>query len=309
MNRTGLGVFYGMLAGALWGGIFLAPKLVPDFSALQLSTARYLTYGLISLIIIGPRLKKVSAHFGTREWIALGWLSMIGNIAYYVFISTAVKLSGVAFTSIIIGFLPVAVTIIGSRDHGAVSLKRLWPSLVFGAIGIVGISWQSLTENDAGLDVSRIIGLACALGALASWTAFAVGNARWLSRLHDVSADDWNMMTGVVTGALALVLAIPAFGFGGESHNSGDWLHFVAVAAGLGFTASILGNALWNRMSRLLPLTMVGQMILFETLFALLYGFLWEGRGPTLIEVVAICSVVLSVVLCMRAHRPEKVVV
>lgn len=309
MNRTGLGVFYGMLAGALWGGIFLAPKLVPDFSALQLSTARYLTYGLISLIIIGPRLKRVSAHFGAREWIELGWLSMIGNIAYYVFISTAVKLSGVAFTSIIIGFLPVAVTIIGSRDHGAVSLKRLWPSLAFGAMGIIGISWQSLTENDAGLDVSRVIGLACALGALASWTAFAVGNARWLSRLHDVSADDWNMMTGVVTGGLALALAIPAFGFGGGSHNSGDWLHFVAVAAGLGFTASILGNALWNRMSRLLPLTMVGQMILFETLFALLYGFLWEGRGPTLIEVVAICSVVLSVILCMRAHRPEKVVV
>ena len=308
-NRTGLGVFYGMLAGALWGGIFLAPKLVPDFSALQLSTARYLTYGLISLIIIGPRLKRVSAHFGAREWIALGWLSMIGNIAYYVFISTAVKLSGVAFTSIIIGFLPVAVTIIGSRDHGAVSLKRLWLSLAFGAIGIVGISWQSLTENDAGLDVSRLIGLASALGALASWTAFAVGNARWLSRLHDVSADDWNMMTGVVTGGLALLLAIPAFGFGGESHSSGDWLHFAAIAAGLGFTASILGNAFWNRMSRMLPLTMVGQMILFETLFALLYGFLWEGRGPTFVEIVAICSVVLSVVLCMRAHRPEKVVV
>ncbi|MFF2321356.1 DMT family transporter [Agrobacterium sp. NPDC058088] len=309
MNKTGLGVFYGMLAGALWGGIFLAPKLVPDFSALQLSTARYLTYGLISLIIIGPRLKRVSAHFGAREWFALGWLSMIGNIAYYVFISTAVKLSGVAFTSIIIGFLPVAVTVIGSRDHGAVSLKRLWPSLAFGAIGIIGISWQSLTESETGLDMSRILGLACALGALVSWTAFAVGNARWLSRLHDVSADDWNMMTGVVTGALALALAIPAFIFGENTHGTEDWLHFAAVAAGLGFTASILGNALWNRMSRLLPLTMVGQMILFETLFALLYGFLWEGRGPTLVEVVAICSVVLSVVLCMRAHRPEKVVV
>lgn len=308
MNRTGLGVFYGMLAGAMWGGIFLAPKLVPDFSALQLSTARYLTYGLISLIIIGPRIRRVSARFGIQEWFALGWLSMIGNIAYYVFISTAVKLSGVAFTSIIIGFLPVAVTIIGSRDHGAVSLRRLWPSLVFGAIGIVGISWQSLVQGDGGLNVSRVIGLACALGALASWTAFAVGNARWLSRLHDVSADDWNMMTGVVTGALALVLAIPAFGFGGANHASGDWLHFAAVAAGLGVTASIIGNALWNRMSRLLPLTMVGQMILFETLFALLYGFLWEGRGPTLVEVVAICSVVLSVVLCMRAHRPKKVV-
>jgi drug/metabolite transporter (DMT)-like permease len=40
MNKTSLGVIYGMMAGALWGAIFLAPKLVPDFSAMQLSTAR-----------------------------------------------------------------------------------------------------------------------------------------------------------------------------------------------------------------------------------------------------------------------------
>jgi drug/metabolite transporter (DMT)-like permease len=216
-------------------------------------------------------------------------------------------MSGVAFTSIIIGFLPVAVTIIGSRDHGAVSLKRLWPSLLFGAIGIIGVSWQSFSEGDGGLDVGRIIGLACAIGALASWTAFAVGNARWLTRLHAVSADEWNLMTGVVTGGLALLLAIPAFGFSTAAHTCSDWLQFTNVAVGLGISASIFGNALWNRMSRLLPLTMVGQMILFETLFALLYGFIWEQRGPTLIESAAIVSVVVSVLLCMQAHRPAKV--
>jgi drug/metabolite transporter (DMT)-like permease len=308
MNKTGTGVFYGMLAGALWGGIFLAPKLMPaGFTPLQLSTARYLTYGLIALVLIGPKIRRVASRFGKAEWIALGWLSLVGNIIYYVFISTAVQLSGVAFTSIIIGFLPVAVTIIGSRDHGAVSLKRLWPSLLFGAIGILGISWQSLTEGDGGLDMAKIVGLACALGALASWTAFAVGNARWLTRLHDVTADEWNLMTGVVTGGLALALTIPAFAFGEAVHTNEDWTQFLAVAAGLGFSASILGNALWNRMSRLLPLTMVGQMILFETLFALLYGFLWEQRGPTLIESAAIVSVVVSVLLCMQAHRPTKV--
>ncbi|NTF07492.1 DMT family transporter [Agrobacterium rubi] len=308
MNKTGLGVFYGMLAGALWGGIFLAPKLIPnDFTPLQLSTARYLTYGVIALILIAPKIRRVASRFGKAEWIALGWLSLIGNIVYYVFISTAVQLSGVAFTSIIIGFLPVAVTIIGSRDHGAVSLKRLWPSLLFGAIGIFGISWQSLSEGQNGFDLTKIIGLACALGALASWTAFAVGNARWLTRLHDVSADEWNLMTGVVTGGLALTLAIPAFGFSADVHSGSDWLQFTGVAVGLGISASIFGNALWNRMSRLLPLTMVGQMILFETLFALLYGFIWEQRGPTLIESAAIVSVVVSVLLCMQAHRPAEV--
>ncbi|MGP4689829.1 DMT family transporter [Agrobacterium cavarae] len=308
MNKTGLGLFYGMLAGALWGGIFLAPKLIPaGFTPLQLSTARYLTFGVIALMLIAPKIKRVSAQFGRAEWIALLWLSLVGNLLYYVFISTAVQLSGVAFTSIIIGFLPVAVTIIGSMDHGAVSLKRLWPSLFFGAVGIIGISWQSLMHDGTPMDARKLIGLTAAIGALASWTAFAVGNARWLVRLHAVSADEWNLMTGVVTGGIALVLAVPAFAFGGVAHPASDWMQFTMVAVGLGISASIFGNALWNRMSRLLPLTMVGQMILFETLFALLYGFLWEGRGPTLIESVAIVSVVLSVLLCMQAHRPRKV--
>ena len=308
MNKTGLGLFYGMLAGALWGGIFLAPKLIPaGFTPLQLSTARYLTFGVIALVLIAPKIKRVSAQFGRAEWIALLWLSLVGNLLYYVFISTAVQLSGVAFTSIIIGFLPVAVTIIGSMDHGAVSLKRLWPSLFFGAVGIIGISWQSLMHDGTPMDARKLIGLAAAIGALASWTAFAVGNARWLVRLHAVSADEWNLMTGVVTGGIALVLAVPAFAFGGVAHPASDWMQFTMVAVGLGISASIFGNALWNRMSRLLPLTMVGQMILFETLFALLYGFLWEGRGPTLIESLAIVSVVLSVLLCMQAHRPRKV--
>lgn len=74
-------------------------------------------------------------------------------------------------------------------------------------------------------------------------------------------------------------------------------------STGLAVLASIVGNALWNRMSRLLPLTLVGQIILFETLFALLYGWAWETRWPTEFEVVALCCVVLSVIDCLAAHR------
>ncbi|MNS30286.1 hypothetical protein D3C72_623120 [compost metagenome] len=44
-------------------------------------------------------------------------------------------------------------------------------------------------------------------------------------------------------------------------------------------------------------------MIVSETLFAFLYGFLWEGRGPTVIEIAAMILMVISVVWCVRAHR------
>jgi drug/metabolite transporter (DMT)-like permease len=68
--------------------------------------------------------------------------------------------------------------------------------------------------------------------------------------------------------------------------------------------ASVIGNAFWNQASRLLPLTMLGQMIVSETLFAFIYGFIWEQRGPTVIEVVAMILMIVSVVWCVRAHRP-----
>jgi hypothetical protein len=66
--------------------------------------------------------------------------------------------------------------------------------------------------------------------------------------------------------------------------------------------SSVIGNACWNRASRLLPLTMIGQMIVFETVFALLYGFVWEARLPDLLESLAIACLLSGVLWCARAH-------
>ncbi len=196
---------------------------------------------------------------------------------------------------------------IGSRDHGAISLVRLAPSLALSVAGVGCIAWQSLGSGGSGFALSRVMGLACAVGALVSWTAYAVGNSLWLERIGHVSAHDWSLLTGVATGAEALVLAVPAMLIGAKHHDMAAWTRFTAVSAGVAIIASIIGNALWNRMSRLLPLTLVGQMILFETLFALLYGFIWEHRAPTVLEAVAIVLVVASVVSCISAHRSEAV--
>ena len=45
-------------------------------------------------------------------------------------------------------------------------------------------------------------------------------------------------------------------------------------------------------------------MILFETLFALLYGFVWEARWPTALEALAMVLVGASVLAGISAHQP-----
>lgn len=299
------GIASGAGAGALWGLVFLAPELVRDFSPLLLTIGRYLCYGLISAALIAPRWRRLGPHVTRRDWRNLFWLALAGNTLYYIFLSTAVQTGGIAMTSLVIGFLPVAVTIIGSRERNAVPLKKLAPSLALCAAGAVCIGWQALAGPAAGSSGARLVGLLCALGALVSWTTFAVGNARCLVRLKGVSAHDWNLLTGLVTGAQSLLLIPVALALGGMQHGAGPWAWFGAVSVGIAVLASVAGNALWNRMSQLLPLTLVGQMILFETLFALIYGFAWEQRLPTTLEAAAFALVVASVLSCLAAHRDQ----
>lgn len=298
------GLLSGIGAGALWGLVFLAPEIARGFGPLQLTIGRYLCYGLAALVLLAPRRRQVFAALDRRDWWSLCWLALAGNTLYFIFLSAAVQSAGVATTSLVIGFLPVAVTIVGSRDHGAVPLRRLAPSLLLCIGGAVCIGWQALSGPGAGsgTTVGQAAGLACAIGALVSWTAFAVGNTRALSRTQ-VSVHEWNLCAGLVTGAQALVLLPVSLLLDDWHRPAQQWLTFAAVSTGVAILASILGNALWNRMSRLLPLTLVGQMILFETLFALLYAFLWEQRLPTVMEVCAFALVVTSVATCLSVHR------
>lgn len=301
-RNTFIGILCGMAAGALWGLVFLAPELAHAFSPLQLAAGRYLAYGLIATALIAPRWSMLARGLGPREWLALAWLSFASNTLYYVLLSTAVQKGGIAMTSLVIGFMPVAVTIIGSRDRDAVPLQRLLPSLLLSAGGAFCIGWQALAAPASGSSIEQSIGLLCAIGALVSWTAFAVGNSRWLARLQHVSAHDWSLLIGVVTGAQALVLVPLSLILDTAQHSADAWATITAISIGVAVLASVVGNALWNRMSQLLPLTLVGQMILFETLFALLYGLLWERRLPTALEVAALALVVASVVSCIAAH-------
>lgn len=303
-GSTLAGTLYGVAAGALWGLVFVAPEICGDFGPFHQSIARYLFYGAIALLLIAPRWKRLRPHLGRREWIGLLWLSLAGNIVYYLLLATAVRTAGIALTSLVVGFLPVTITIVGSLDKGAVPLTRLAPSLLLCVAGAACIGWEAMLPTGNSDGTARWLGLLAAIGALLSWTCFAVGNARWLNRLEHVSEHDWSLLIGVTTGAIALLAAPMLPLLENAEHSADAWGRLAMISVAIALFASIIGNALWNRMSRLLPLTLVGQMILFETLFAILYACLWESRLPTLPEAAAFVLLVLGVLACLAAHRP-----
>ncbi|MFC0403224.1 DMT family transporter [Paraburkholderia rhizosphaerae] len=309
------GVMYGMMAGALWGTVFLVPRLLSDFSPLLLSSGRYMMYGIVSVIVALPGARSLLSRVTGADVAALVKLALAGNLLYYLLLSGAVHMVGIAPASLIVGVLPVTVTLLGRSDQGAVPLTRLvWP-LAMVLAGIACININVFTAGDSagatagGNIVTRLAGLACAVGALLSWTWFAVENARYLQRNDHFSGSEWSVLWGIVTGLLgaALWVVVAALPSGFVTAPAADtrWHTFWLLNLGVAIGASWLGNGLWNAASKRLPLTLSGQLIVFETLFALLYAFVYDHRLPRPLEAAAILLLLAGVSWSVRQHADD----
>lgn len=297
------GIACGVAAGVCWGVIFLGPALTPGLSGTAFAVLRFMCYGLFSVVLLLPRWRRVCATLTRADWVSLFWLSLIGNVLYYALVGTGVQQVGVATTSLIVGLIPVFVALAGRRDAHAVPIWRLAPSLCCAMAGVALISFHALgAEHAAGTGATHKLGLLCAFGALSSWSWYAVSNARRLA-IVQVSAHDWALLTGVMAGAQSLLLAVPLLGPELATLDTSTWIHHLVVAAGVALLASVVGGAFWNQASRLLPLALSGQVLVVETLAALLLGFMWEQRWPSIVELIAIVLLVLGVVWCLLCHQ------
>ena len=302
------GIFYAGLAGALWGFVFVVPNLLPDFNPLLLSTGRYIVYGILSALIILPKLIPLIQRLTRLDIQQLIWLSLSGNLVYYLLLASAVQLAGVATSSLIIGTLPVTITLAGRKDQGALSLRQLaWPLLLImlGMLAVNISAFQQAANQQQPLH-NTVLGILCAFGALFSWTRFAVNNTRYL-KLSQFTSSEWSSLWGITTGLLSVLLLLIAGGLFPSQLlpelPQSRWLSFFAISLGLALFSSWLGNLLWNAASRRLPITLGGQLIIFETLFALLYGFVYAARWPSLTEIIAIALLISGVLWTVRKHR------
>lgn len=301
------GISYAAIAGAMWGFVFLAPALLPDFHPLFLSSGRYILYGIVSALILLPVAKKIIPRVNQADWWMLIKLSFTGNILYYILLSFAVQMAGVASTSLIVGVLPVTITLMGRKDADALPLKRLALPLSLVMAGILCINLETLINTPASNTPlsARIFGIICAFGALFCWTHFAATNTRYLKQSAFTSGE-WSSLWGAVTGLISLLIWLLAMPFMpkllGEI-SAERWMIFWAVNLGIALLSSWFGNLMWNAATRRLPITLGGQLIVFETICALLYGFLYQQRWPTPMEIIAIILLITGVIWTVRRHQ------
>lgn len=306
-----LGIVFGMLAGAVWGAVFLVPALLPEFPPLLLACARYLMYGLFVVLLGWPWLPRLLRRLRGSEARLLLELALTGNLVYYLLVAMAVQWAGVAPASLIIGATPVVITVMGRNDAGAAHLRRLLLPIALVLAGVACINLDVLLSPHAQQRPlgERVLGMFCAAGAVLSWAWYAVRNARFLKGQTRYDGQQWSLLWGVATGLTGGGVWLLAWLLPGDlaavPQASGTrWTLFWSLNLALAVACSWFGNWMWNAASQRLPLTLGGQMLVFETLFALLYGFLWAQRWPSALEVIAIALLLYGVLLAARRHLP-----
>jgi drug/metabolite transporter (DMT)-like permease len=139
-----MGVVFALAAGLMWGLVFVVPLLLPDYPPVLLSCGRYLAFGLIALPL-GWFDRKEILRLTRADWIEAFRLAAVGNLLYYVCLAAAIQRVGVPLPTMIIGALPLVISISANvRNHhrdGLLPWRQLVPSLLLIAAGVACVNW------------------------------------------------------------------------------------------------------------------------------------------------------------------------
>lgn len=292
------GILAGLAAGALWGLIFVAPQALSSYSSSDIAFGRYAVYGLISAIVLLCRYKSTRAALTAKFIGSVLLLSCLSCSFYYYLVAAAVKSTGTSTTSLIIGLLPVTIPVFSGDKVARPAL--FYTSIVLICCGLLMLNLQLIADMLFGqtLSSTKVSGTFIAFFALMSWTAYGLLNTKLLTKHSEININTWSSMLGV--GAFLTITPLWLI----EDISSGDLAghirhfmdsQFIGWMIVIGAGSAWLAMLLWNYASRKLPAAISGQLIVSETIFALLYSYIYNHKLPTMPEALAALLLIIGV--------------
>lgn len=307
-----LGVLFALIAGLAWGLVFVAPLMLPDYPATLLAMARYLAFGVLCLPLAW--FDRTELHRLSRaDWLEALKLAAIGNLLYYSLLASSIQRTGGPLTTLLIGALPVVIAIAANQRNatrdGHLPWRQLVGPLLLILLGIacvnhVEMAWALQQPNQS---LARYAsGAVLGVGALICWTWYPLRNADWMRHHPSRSPRAWATAQGLVTLPLAAAGYAVLWGtlqLGGSALDmplGPQPQRFVLLMVAIGLLGSWVGTLCWNAASQRLPTAVAGQLIVFETLAALLYAYLWRAHWPTWPIWLGIALLLIGVLLGVR---------
>ena len=310
------GVFLGLLAGALWGLIYVAPLFLENYHPVLIALGRFIVFGSISIPFL-LFLRHEITKFNRRDVTNAFLLPFFGNVIFYILITLCVRLSGAALAGMLMAVIPVTVAIAGNlRNHGhntRVPWKYVTPPLFLIVIGLIIANWQEVQTLTISQPQSSDfwLGLGFGIASVISWTWFSIANAEWLLTHPKHSVTTWTALQGVTVLPVVLIgFAYLAWGLEWMDTSSTflgpNPIQFVLVLGTVGVLCSWIAMLCWNQMSQRLPSSLGGQLIVFESIAAVAYALIWHAQWPTVMMVVGYSILLLGVSLSLYVFRRKK---
>lgn len=302
------GTVFALSACFIWGLIFVVPQFMSNFSPIEIVVGRYCVFGSISLLFLFRERLRGFCSYPLSVWMYALFLSFLAG--YYLWVVLGIRYASPEICALICGISPITIALYGNWKQKECNFKLLiLPSLLMLA-GLVMVNAPRLTTAD--VPSEYIIGLICSLISLASWSAYVVLNSRYLKNNPTIRSDDWATMQGVTTLCWVAIFGI---GYGLYSWESMDvqkyltWnedtMSFLIGCTILGLFCSWVGATLWNKASIYLPVSISGQLMIFETIFGVLFVYLLNQELPSLLESLGIVLLLGAVIHGIRVLSPQ----
>lgn len=305
------GVIYALVACCIWGLIFVVPLFMDGFSSFEIALGRCGAYGIVSLVLFLYARFRNQCLYSFSIWAKALWFSLLVNIIYYICVVLALRYATAEISALILGLAPVVIAFYGNFKQKEVSYKSLiFPSLlIFGGLCIINMP-QFNTCLDNGSLSTHIFGLVCTLIALVLWSWYMVANAQFLKQNPEVALEDWSTILGVATLFWVCMLWCVYGLFFASSADIEKYMTFtnqlqnyLLGSAILGFLCSWVGSFIWNKATIALPISLAGQLTIFETIFGVLFISLVDQKIPSLIECFGMGLIFVAILYSIQASR------
>ncbi|RAL22512.1 DMT family transporter [Thermoflavimicrobium daqui] len=310
-KNSWIGIGCGLGTGALWGLAFLFPKILNSFQSLEIALGRYFFFGLFSILVFIFRYRKQFTIERKIVWKTF-WYALSSNIGYYFLLVISIKKMGSSIPTLIIGTLPITVSLYGNWIKKEYPFRKMILPICFILVGLA-----FLHRFDSGLikikwfeDSNMVIGLFCCLTALGLWTWYGVSNDCFLKENPSISPALLSTLIGIQSFFIvicAILLDIWVFDQW-VSHllKQKELPMFVWISFLLGVLASWMGTWLWNQASTRLSVTLAGKLIVTETIFGLIYVYIWDQSIPTLNEWIGMIVILAGIFLGVQRLLSNK---
>lgn len=283
------GVLCALTACLIWGTIFVIPRFVEGFTPIEVALGRYLIYGIVSVGIFLKSRWSGLCRYPRAIWLKAFWFSPVSTIVYYTSIVLAVRYSTPAICALIVGISPITIAFYGNWKQKECSYRSLiLPSfLILVGLVIINVPQMNVSESIS----EYAMGIICALVALSAWTWFVEANSRFLKDYSSVSSKDWVTLVGIATlfwvilfGIVLMTCFHEQFHMYKYTELNTELLSFMGGCVFLGIMCSWVGTMLWNQASFYLPVSLMGQLTIFETIFGVVFVYSFAQQVPPPLE-------------------------